>query len=235
MPVSRTMERHSHTLASTPPKTYTLTTQYEDANDPRVNIPDRMSQRRTSEIGRKSATSSKASSSSSSLAVPSAQLSRRAPNGEGSVTRGRSNTDVQSAMISCNGLKQQQSALNGSGSDRSLVHSNSPPPSKPRCSLPLSNNQPGCVTPSKLFNMMGYGLENQYLFMHAHYLYIIDCRSREQFNDNHIITGKNTTWSENGSSRCSEGQRETGNWDFFIIHSTSTQFQTGKTDWLETE
>lgn len=202
MPISRTMERHSHTLASSPPKTYTLTTQYEDADDSRVNIPDRMSQRRTSEMGRKSAASSKASSS---LTVPSASLSRRTVNGEGSVTRGRSNTDVQSAIISFNGLKQQQSTLNGSGSDKSLLRSNSPPPSKPRCSLPPSNNQPGCVTPSKLFNMMGYGLENQYLFMHAHYLYIIDCRSREQFNDNHIITGKN------GSSRCRESQRETRN------------------------
>jgi hypothetical protein len=37
---------------------------------------------------------------------------------------------------------------------------------------------------------MGYGLQNQYLFMLAHYLYIIDCRSREQFNEKHIITGK---------------------------------------------
>ncbi|CAF4740115.1 unnamed protein product, partial [Rotaria magnacalcarata] len=54
--------------------------------------------------------------------------------------------------------------------------------------LPTTACQPGYVTPSKLFNMMGYGLENQYLFMLAHYLYIIDCRSREKFNESHIIT-----------------------------------------------
>jgi hypothetical protein len=56
--------------------------------------------------------------------------------------------------------------------------------------LPTTTSQPGYVTPSKLFNMMGYGLENQYLFMLAHYLYIIDCRSREKFDENHIFTGK---------------------------------------------
>ena len=56
--------------------------------------------------------------------------------------------------------------------------------------LPTTTSQPGYVTPSKLFNMMGYGLEKQYLFMLAHYLYIIDCRSKEKFNESHIVTGK---------------------------------------------
>lgn len=64
----------------------------------------------------------------------------------------------------------------------------SPPPPKPKCTLPISGSQAGYVTPSKLFNIMGYGLENQYLFMHAHFLYIIDCRPREKFNESHIIT-----------------------------------------------
>jgi hypothetical protein len=64
------------------------------------------------------------------------------------------------------------------------------PPTKPKCLLPTTVSQPGYVTPSKLFNIMGYGLQNQYLFMHSHYLYIIDCRSREKFNESHIITGK---------------------------------------------
>ena len=69
-------------------------------------------------------------------------------------------------------------------------HRQSPPPAKPQCILPTTVCQPGYVTPSKLFNMMGYGLEKQYLFMHAHYLYIIDCRTREKFNASHIVTGK---------------------------------------------
>ena len=194
MPVSRVMERHAPTFANSAPKTYTLPTQYEETDESRGNMPDRSSQRRPAETGRKSAVSSKNSVSHSVSTVPSAQLGRRSSNGEGHVVRGRSNTDVQSAVVSFNGLKQQQSTLNGSGSDKSLVHSNhsnSPPPSKLRCTLPPSMNQPGYVTPSKLFNMMGYGLENQYLFMHAHYLYIIDCRSREEFTESHIITGKN--------------------------------------------
>ena len=54
--------------------------------------------------------------------------------------------------------------------------------------------------------MMGYGLQNQYLFMLAHYLYIIDCRSKEKFNESHIVTGKVffelTLNSYRGSSFC---------------------------------
>ncbi|CAF4581335.1 unnamed protein product, partial [Didymodactylos carnosus] len=50
------------------------------------------------------------------------------------------------------------------------------PPPKSKSTLPVGMIQPGYITPSKLFNIMGYGLDNQYLFMHAHYLYVIDCR-----------------------------------------------------------
>jgi hypothetical protein len=109
--------------------------------------------------------------------------------------RGRSNTDVQYGTSPSNNLKQQQQNLGGSDSDKSVNHhghqrSQSPISPKPKCMLPTTTCQPGYVTPSKLFNMMGYGLENQYLFMLAHYLYIIDCRSKEKFDESHIITGK---------------------------------------------
>jgi len=90
-----------------------------------------------------------------------------------------------------NGVSQTQSARRSSTNDVNKQRQ-SPPPAKPTCTLPTTVCQPGYVTPSKLFNMMGYGLENQYLFIHAHYLYIIDCRSKEKFNENHIITGKNS-------------------------------------------
>lgn len=193
MPVTRAIERNSIHLSNSPPKSYGLSshlsTQYEESNGHFPNAPERLTNRRPSDAPRKSNTSAK---NSSALSAP--HPLRRSVTNDGPVTRGRSNTDVQSVMLPMNNLKQQSSNGSGSGSEKSLAHNNqsrtqSPPP-KPRCTLPLSNGHPGYVTPSKLFNMMGYGLENQYLFMHAHYLYIIDCRSIEQFNDGHIVTGK---------------------------------------------
>lgn len=99
-----------------------------------------------------------------------------------------------SALVQTQNLGSRRSVPNdGSKLSRSgnqLEQRQSTPPEKPKCLLPKTGSQPGYVTPSKLFNMMGYGLEHQYLFMHAHYLYIIDCRTREKFNESHIITGK---------------------------------------------
>ncbi|CAF0835450.1 unnamed protein product [Adineta ricciae] len=102
--------------------------------------------------------------------------------------RGRSNTDVQSFLSLSNNIKQQHLALNNPGSDRAVHHHHHHHP-KPKSTLPPSSlGQPGYVAPSKLFNMMAYGLQNQYLFMLSHYLYIIDCRTKDQFKENHIIT-----------------------------------------------
>jgi uncharacterized ParB-like nuclease family protein len=126
---------------------------------------NRLNQRRVSDSPRKINVSSKYLQSASTIPV----------------------SQTQTRRSSTNDVNKQQSAVNGSTQQRQ-----SPPPTKPKCTLPTSVSQTGYVTPSKLFNMMGYGLENQYLFMHAHYLYIIDCRSREKFNENHIITGKNS-------------------------------------------
>jgi len=197
MPGTRALERNTLSLATSPQKTYALqsrlSTKYEEANG-NHSTNESVSQRRQSEQPRKVNIASKTLSSPTTSSTSQSQASRRLITNDGSVTRGRSNTDVQSAISSSNGIKQQQQAMNGSGSDKSIGHHNqqqrqSPPP-KPKCTLPTSIGQPGYITSSKLFNMMGYGLQNQYLFMHSHYLYIIDCRSREEFNQNHIITGK---------------------------------------------
>ena len=193
MPVTRAIERNSLHLSNSPPKTFAissqLSTQYED-HQGHYLTPDRGSNRRPSDVQRKGNPSAKTNSSTSSASHPL----RRSVTNDGPVTRGRSNTDVQSVMLPLNNLKQQLSNASGSGSEKSLAHGNQAraqtPPPKVRSNLPSSNGQSGYVTPSKLFNMMGYGLENQYLFMHAHYLYIIDCRSIEEFNENHIVTGK---------------------------------------------
>lgn len=192
MPVTRAIERNSLQLSNSPPKTYAissqLSTQYEDQASHYLSPSDRMNSRRPSDAPRKANPSAKSSSSSASHPL------RRSVTNDGPVTRGRSYTDVQSVMLPMNTLKQQLSSASGSGSEKSLAHGNQSrsqtPPPKVRCLLPSSSGPSGSVTPSKLFNMMGYGLENQYLFMHAHYLYIIDCRSVEEFNENHIVTGK---------------------------------------------
>ena len=198
MPGTRAIARNTLSLTDSQQKTYTfpshLSTQYEESNGNNLTN-ERISQRRSLEIARKVNVPSKNVSSGSTTSISQSQASRRSITNDGSAPRGRSNTDVQSAVSPSNGLKQQQQAMNGSGSDKSMGHHNQPhpqsPPPKPKCTLPTSISQPGYITSSKLFNMMGYGLQNQYLFMHAHYLYIIDCRSKEEFNQNHIITGKN--------------------------------------------
>lgn len=128
-----------------------------------ANVNPKLVDRRTSDPPKKTIGSAKTSPSTSALVQSQSLGSRRSIPNEGN----KSNR-------SGNQLEQRQST----------------PPEKPKCSLSKTASQPGYVTPSKLFNMMGYGLEHQYLFMHAHYLYIIDCRTREKFNENHIITGK---------------------------------------------
>jgi hypothetical protein len=202
MPVTRAIERNSTSLPSSPQKTYTLTTQlstqYEETDGDTSSADRRISQRRSSDLPKRSNVSSRYLTSSSALSVSQSQTSRRSGVNDGSAIRGRSNTDVQTVTSVSNGLKHQQQSVNGTGSDKSLGHHNQQqqqqpqePPPKAKCMLPTTTSQPGYVTSSKLFNMMGYGLQNQYLFMLAHYLYIIDCRPREKFDENHIITGKN--------------------------------------------
>ncbi|CAF3331984.1 unnamed protein product [Rotaria socialis] len=191
MPITRAVERNSLSLPSSPQKSYNisshLSTQYEDAD----SMEEKRPSKRTSDSPRKNSGSVQKNATSASTA---AQPSRRQFNHDAlPPTRGRSNTDVQSTMSASNNIKQQQANIGGSGSDKTVNHNyhSHPPtgvPSKLKCMLPTTACQPGYVTPSKLFNMMGYGLENQYLFMLAHYLYIIDCRSREKFNESHIIT-----------------------------------------------
>jgi hypothetical protein len=196
MPIARTIERNSLSLPNSPQKTYTLAshlpTQYEenDSNQEKLTSKKPLdSPRKTIGTIQKSGTST----------VSTSQSSRRTSTHEGlPPMRGRSNTDVQYGTPPLNGLKQQQANMGGSGSDKCVDHHNqqrsqSPISSKPKSMLPTTTCQPGYVTPSKLFNMMGYGLENQYLFMLAHYLYIIDCRSKEKFNESHIVTGRKKT------------------------------------------
>ena len=199
MPVTRTIERNSSSIPTSAKKSYTLqtqlSTQYEEPDENSTQSNTRLTQRRSSDLPKKYNVSSKYLTSSSALSMSQTQTSRRSGTSEGSSTgRGRSNTDVQTSTYLSNGLKQQSN--NGTGSEKSIGHSNqqqrqSPPPPKPKCMLPTTTSQPGYVTSSKLFNMMGYGLQNQYLFMLAHYLYVIDCRPREKFDESHIITGKN--------------------------------------------
>lgn len=190
MPGTRAIERNSVPLSSTGQKTYTFTAQISSQCNG-MNRNNLISDK----VSRKSNIPSKNLSTTTVTSNPTMLSSRRSAPNEVSTPRGRSNTDVQSVPSSTNGLKQQQQQLNGSGSDKSVNHNQQqqrqspPPPPKPECTLPSSGCQAECVTPSKLFNMMGYGLQNQYLFMHVHYLYLIDCRSREDFNQGHIITG----------------------------------------------
>lgn len=193
MPGTRAIEPQAVSLPNSPQKTCTFTTRVPThfTASPRTTlINERLTVRQQPETIRKAPPASK--SRAPSVSQPLA--ARRSNPADSSTPRGRSNTDVQSVQASSHGLKQQQHTLSGSGSDKSINHSHqqrhTPPPPKPECTLPSSGSRSDSVTPSKLFNMMGYGLDNQYLFMQAHYLYLIDCRSKEEFNQSHIITGK---------------------------------------------
>jgi hypothetical protein len=172
MPVTRAIERNSLTFPESSHKNYSIpsriSTQYEE-NHGNNSASARISHRRVSDSAKKSNVPSKHPQSTSPLGLSHTQTSRRS---------------------SSDGNKQ--STVSGSPNERFLYQQRQlTPPPKPKCLLPTTVCQPGYVTPSKLFNIMGYGLQNQYLFMHAHYLYIIDCRSREKFDESHIITGKN--------------------------------------------
>ena len=194
MPITRSIERNSLSLPNSPQRTYTLTSHLPTQREESQSMQEKPSNRKSFDSPRKFANTMAKPLISSSSIPQSSQSSRRLTTYEASgPMRGRSNTDVGSS--STNTIKQQQQTIGGSGSDRYINHHNSraqspPIPPKPKCILPTTTSQPGYVTPSKLFNMMGYGLEKQYLFMLAHYLYLIDCRAKEKFNENHIITGR---------------------------------------------
>jgi len=161
---TRTIERNSLSFANSAQRTYTipsrLSANFDDTSEVGTTS-SQINQRRSSDVPKKYNVPSRYLS-----ALSVTQTSRRSTNNNDGNNKSSTNEK--------NNSQQRQS----------------PPPTKPKCSLPASGTQAGYVTPSKLFNIMGYGLENQYLFMHAHFLYIIDCRSREKFNESHIITGK---------------------------------------------
>ena len=161
MPVTRAIERNALPFPNGPQKSYPIS-----VPDGESNGSNKLADRRLSDPAKKSNGSGKNSLSTSPNSQPQSLGFRRSIPNEGT---------------------KQQSGLNRPGNQ--LEQRQSTPPEKSKCTLPKTTSQPGYVTPSKLFNMMGYGLEHQYLFMHAHYLYIIDCRSREKFNESHIITG----------------------------------------------
>jgi hypothetical protein len=190
MSIARSIESNSLSLPNSPQKTYTLASHLPAQHEENISMNEKSSNKKSLDSAKKSnGTGQKSTSSTLSI-------SRRSVNHDGlPPMRGRSNTDVQYGSSPSNNLKQQQLNLGGCDSDKCVNHNNhqrsqSPLSPKPKCMLPTTTSQPGYVTPSKLFNMMGYGLENQYLFMLAHYLYIIDCRSREKFDESHIVTGK---------------------------------------------
>lgn len=194
MPITRSSERNSLSLPNSPQRTYTLASHLPTQREESQSMQEKPSNRKSFDSSRKSLnTMAKPLISSSSIPQSSQSSRRPTPHETSGPMRGRSNTDVGSS--SSYTIKQQQQNINGSGSDRYINHHNSraqspPIPPKPKCILPTTTSQPGYVTPSKLFNMMGYGLEKQYLFMLAHYLYLIDCRAKEKFNESHIITGR---------------------------------------------
>ena len=230
MPISRAVERNAQSLPSSPQKTYTLSshlpTQYEELNG-EASTSERISHRRPSDVARKATVSTRTSPPSSTTVASHSQSSRRSTKVDPSKARRPSNSDTQSGIASSNGLKQQQLAMGNSDSDRSVARASSPQPapSKLKCTLPTTPAPPGYVRPSKLFNMMGYGLDNQYLFMHAHYLYIIDCRRRDQFNESHIITGNSITLLSPNTLSKNEYKRDRGMFlrqkkvTFTLLHS----------------
>ncbi|CAF3660216.1 unnamed protein product [Rotaria socialis] len=195
MPITRVIPRNALPSPRTKQKSYALSSnssiQTEETNGNNEDN-EKLYQRQTLDSVKKSNGSSKTFSTTSTPVTPQSQESRRSMPNDKSTTRRRSKPDLQSAMPSSNGFKQQISTINGWANEKSTNQNNQQQgqsnQGKPKCSLPASICQPGYVTPSKLFNMMGYGLQNQYLLMHAHYLYIIDCRSREKFHDSHIVT-----------------------------------------------
>ena len=198
MPVTRSIERNSLSLPNSPQKTYTLPCHLPTQREESQSIQEKLSNKKSFDSPRKSSLNMAKSLTSSNSIPQSSQGSRRSTAYDASVPmRGRSNTDVQYAASNLNSIKQQQQNIGGSGSDKHISHhhqrAQSPVSPKPKCILPTTTSQPGYVTPSKLFNMMGYGLENQYLFMLAHYLYIIDCRSKEKFSESHIVTGRRSS------------------------------------------
>ena len=179
MPIARAIERNSVSLPNSPPKSLTLSCHLSSQHEETQS-------KKSSDTGKKC----KNTNTNTNANVP--HSARRPVTQENlPAMRGRSNTDTQACPSLSNNLKQQISLTN-SGSDKSLhqnYRSQSPSTPKPISTLPTTTAQQGYVTPSKLFNMMGYGLEQQYLFMLAHYLYIIDCRSKEKFHEKHIATG----------------------------------------------
>ncbi|CAF3832273.1 unnamed protein product [Rotaria magnacalcarata] len=163
MPIARAVERNSLSLPNSPQKSYNisshLSTQYEDAD----SMEEKRPSKKTSDSPRKNSGSVQKNATSASTA---AQPPRRQFNHDAlPPMRGRSNTDVQSAMSASNNIKQQQANIGGSGSDKTVNHNyhshpQSGVPSKLKCMLPTTACQPGYVTPSKLFNMMAIHWED---------------------------------------------------------------------------
>lgn len=174
MPGTRGIERGPITLSNSPPKAYSLhsslTSHMEENDNSSSAGHERLSTKKSVDFGRRSNSSAKHSTNSA--------------------RRQRSNTDIQSVPVFNHNLKQQ-SPSNHSGSDKALNQSQNMS-NKPISQLPYPTIPSGYITSSKLFNMMAYGLENQYFFMHSNYLYIIDCRTREEFECDHIVTGTET-------------------------------------------
>jgi hypothetical protein len=192
MPVTRSIESNSLSLPNSPQKSYTLTSHLPAQHEETNPINEKGSNKKSFDSSKKSnGTVQKSTTSTSSISQTNRRSTTSTMHDILPPMRGRSNTDVQYGTSPSNNLKQQQQNLGGSDNDNhhNQQRSQSPPSPKPKCMLPTTTSQPGYVTPSKLFNMMGYGLENQYLFMLAHYLYIIDCRSKEEFDESHIVTG----------------------------------------------
>ena len=189
MPITRSVERNAASLPNSPQRNYVISSHLGTQFEEHDAFNGKGSTRRALEAQRKTMMTPK--TPSSTLTVPHPQMTRRSVTGDHSLPmRGRANTDVPTTTAT-GGLRQQGLSLNGSSSER-VVNQYGSATVKPKCILPTTTCQPGYVTPSKLFNMMGYGIQNQYLFMLAHYLYIIDCRPREKFNESHIVTGKIT-------------------------------------------
>jgi len=196
MNMVRAMEQNSLSSSNTSQKPITyspqLATQYEENNSNN----EKNSAKKRSDSPKKSNGSWQKTLIPANMLSGSSQSIRRSMPYDGlPLAKGRSITDIQTVISLSKHLKQQQLNIIPSGSEKTNNHHNhlwsqSPAQPKPKSTLPTTSSQPGYLSPSKLFNMMGYGLQNQYLFMLAHYLYIIDCRSREQFNEKHIITGK---------------------------------------------
>ena len=138
----------------------------------------------------------------SSMSVSQSQSGRRSLDHRTALSMEERSNASMPIVVSSTTSRLQQSApfiLNRRASNRAPCRTTHPMPQqgsrlltvpKPKCTLPATTCQFGYVTPSKLFNMMGYGVDNQYLFMLTHYLYIVDCRTRDKFNSGHIVTGE---------------------------------------------